>query len=404
MAFSLGNLFARIKGGWKTVGVSGRAAFASDGTSVIDVGPHNAFKLSAYLASTRLIADTMGVLDFQLKDKKNNIVLDHDIYALLAKPNQYQTQDQFISAITANGTTYGNGLGHIRRDVNGNAYSIDFYSTDLWNISQDEQGRPVFQLDGTIVPYADVFHVPGFSVNGYWGLPAIFAGADILRTQIASNRAAQNTFSSGLKVGGFFTLPAGQRYPEDDQLDRFEARMSEYNQPQNVGKWLTLLPGISPVANQQFKIDPVSAELLQSRYFGIEEICRLIGVPPPLIGHTDKASSWASSLDSLNQFLVDYTLLPRAKRMENVIRAKLLSPRDQKRFVPKFDMDSLLRGDLTTRWKAYQIARQTNVYSPNDVLRKEGQPAREGGDDYTVQTTVNQTSGETGNGDQTKAA
>lgn len=392
MATILGQWYARIKGGWRTVGVPGQAAFDSGGLALPAVGPIGAIRLSAYYACTRLIAETMGCLDFVIKDKTNNVVKEHDLYGVLQQPNQWQTQDQFVSAIQANASMFGNGLGIIRRYSTGAPYGVDFFSTDRWAINEDIDGRPSFKFDGEDIPYSDVFHVPGFSINGYWGIPALLAGADVLRTQAASNDAAQRTFSSGLRVGGFFRLPPEKRWPEPDQLKRFEDRMAEYSRPGAINKWMLLLPGMEPVANQQLRIDPMTAELLQSRYFGVEEICRVLGVPPPLVGHTDKASSWASSLTSLNQFLVNYTLLPRANRMENVMSAKMLSKRDRSRLTLEFTMDSLLRADSAARWNAYKIARQTNVYSPNDVLRAEGMPVRTdaAGDDYTVQQTVNQ--------------
>lgn len=393
MATILGQWYARIKGGWKTVGVPGLAAYDSgNDLTMPTVGPIGAIRMAAYFACTRLISETMGILDFQLKDRKNNVITEHDLYGVLASPNTWQTQDQFISAVMANSSMFGNGLGIIKRYSNGNPYGIDFFSTDRWQINEDIDGRPSFSYDGESIPYENVFHIPGFSINGYWGIPALLAGADVLSTQKSSNEAAQKTFHSGLKVGGFFKLPPDKRWPEEEQMQRFDRRVEEYSRPGAVNKWMMLLPGMEPVANTQFKIDPLSAELLQSRYFGVEEICRVIGVPPPLIGHTDKASSWASSLSSLNQFLVNYTLLPRANRMENVIAAKLLSRKDRARLMPEFNMESLLRGDLDARWNMYKIARQTNVFSPNDVLRAEGMPARTdpGGDSYTVEQSVTQ--------------
>jgi len=394
MATIIGQWYSRIKGGWKTVGVPGLAAFDGGDVTLPAVGPIGALRLSAYYACTRLIAETMGVLDFELKDRQNNIVKEHDLYGVMQQPNQWQTQDQFVSAIQGNASMFGNGLGIIKRYSNGNPYGIEFHSTDRWQINEDTEGRPTFNYDGEPVPYENVFHVPGFSINGYWGIPALLAGADVLRTQKSSNDVAQKTFASGLKVGGFFKLPPDKTYPKDEQLDRFDARLAEYSRPGAANKWMMLLPGMEPVANTQYKIDPMTAELLQSRYFGVEEICRVLGVPPPLVGHSDKASSWASSLSSLNQFLVDYTLLPRANRMENIIANKLLSKKDQARLKPSFNMDSLLRGDLTARWNAYKVARTVNVFSPNDVLTMEGRPKRTdpGGDDYSVETSVVQTS------------
>ena len=106
-------------------------------------------------------------------------------------------------------------------------------------------------------------------------------------------------------------------------------------------------------------------------------------VPPPLIGHTDKASSWASSIENLNQFLVTYTMLPQAIRFENQIGLRLLGRNERNRLRPKFNMDALLRGDIKTRFESYKIGREIGAYSVNDTRRIENMPPVEGGDDYT---------------------
>lgn len=386
----LGNLYARIKGGWKTVGAPGVGAFASVGDWVpTEVGPVSAMKLSAYFACVRLLSETMGSMSFQLYDNANNVVLDHDLYGLMREPNGLQTGDGFVSAMTANNTVFGNAMAHIRRHSStGRAYALDFYETEQWEVRPDDEGKPQFRINGDGVDSDDVLHWPGFSLNGYWGLPTLWAGGEAMSMQIESNRSAARTFASGLRNGGFFKLPENRQAFTDEQLEKFKKELVAYSQPQNTGRWMPLLPGMEPVANTQFRIDPVTAELLQSRYFGIEEICRFMGVPPPLIGHTDKASSWASSIENLNQFLVTYTMQPKATRFENHIGRKLLGRNERNRLNPTFNMNSLLRGDIKTRFETYDIGIKRGFYSKNDVRAKERLPAVEGGDEY------NQDSGE----------
>ena len=55
---------------------------------------------------------------------------------------------------------------------------------------------------------------------------------------------------------------------------------------------------------------------------------RAADVPPPLIGHTSKASSWASSLENLNLHFLLYSLQPTLVRCEQRIEKKLLSFED----------------------------------------------------------------------------
>lgn len=401
MATMFGNWYARIKGGWKTVGAAGVGAFDYGQDWIpTEVGPISAMKLSAYFACVRLLAETMGSMTFQLYDNANNVIEDHDLYGLLRyTPNQHQTGDAFVSAMTGNKTVFGNAMAHIKRmPTSGKAYALDFYTTDLWDVEADKQGRPIFKLDGDVIPREDVLHWAGFGLSGYWGLPTLVAGGEAMSMQIESNRSAARTFANGLRAGGFFTMPENKQAFSNEQLLKFNEELKKFSLPQNTSKWLPLLPGMSPVANTQYRIDPVTAELLQSRYFGIEEICRFMGVPPPLIGHTDKASSWASSIENLNQFLVTYTMLPQAVRFENQIALRLLGRNERNRLKPKFNLDALLRGDIEKRFRTYEIGWDVGMYSGNEMRAKENLPSRAGGDVYNTQNQGRRASGNGNNG------
>lgn len=382
-----GNIYARIKGGWRTVGAPGSQFFGMSERGVWTpdvVGSSKAMRISAYYGCVRLLSETMGSMDFELLDADNNLVTQHDLYGLMQNPNTYQTGDSFIAAMASNKTVYGNGMAHIKRMANGKPYSLDFYESEMWGVSSDVQGRPLFQINGEDVPYADVLHWPGMSLGGYWGIPTLANASVTLSMQMASDQAAAQTFANGLRAGGFFEMPENNQAFDDVQLAKFNELLKQMSLPQNTAKWLPLLPGMKASANSEFRVDPVTAELLQSRYFGIEEICRFMGVPPPLIGHTDKASSWASSLDGLNQFLVGYTLLPQAVRLENEIRRKLLGRNHGIQLKPRFNMDSLLRGDILKRFQTYEIGVPIGVLSPNDARYAEGLPKRAGGDKFAT--------------------
>lgn len=374
-----GNLYARIKGGWRTVGAPGSQFFgASNDWAPGIVGSEAAMRLSAYFGCQRLLSETMGAMKLDLFDQNNNRIQQHYLYDLMDTPNQWQTGDAFLAAMTVNKNSFGNGLAHIKR-LGTTPIMLDFYETELWNVSADTQGRPVFRINGELVPYADVLHWPGMSVAGYWGIPTLAAAGEVLAMQTESNRSSARVFANGLRAGGFFEMPDNKQAFTDEQLTKFRLELAKMALPQNTAKWLPLLPGMKATANNGFRIDPVTAELLQSRYFGIEEICRFMGVPPPLIGHTDKASSWASSLDGLNQFLVTYTLLPQAVRLENEIRRKLLGRNHAQQLRPKFNMDSLLRGDIAKRYASYETAIATGFMNADTARAYENMPAIPGG-------------------------
>ena len=64
-----------------------------------------------------------------------------------------------------------------------------------------------------------------------------------------------------------------------------------------------------------------------------------------------------------------HTLTPWARRIESEIKSKLL-PTTGGVFA-EFQFDHLLRGDLDSRFKAYQTARQAGFLSVNDIRKIE---------------------------------
>jgi HK97 family phage portal protein len=369
-------IYGRVKGGWRTVGAPGSNFFQDGGPSFTPpVGQTQAMKLSAFFSCIRLLSFVHGALPLQAFEDENKPVKSLDVVDLLRFPNDYQTGDAFVGGMAANMNVHGNSMAFIKAfDSSGNAYALDFYASEMWDVSLDKQGRPAFKIDGESVPNDRVLHWSGLSMNGYWGIPTLAAAVETLSMQIQSNESAGLVFANGLRAGGFFEMPENKQAFDDIKLGKFREELKKMSQPGNTAKWLPLLPGMKAVANLAYRIDPVSAELLASRHFGIEEICRFLGVPPPLIGHTDKASSWASSLEHLNQFLVTYGIQPPCTRFENQMALKLLGRNRRNRIKLKFNMDALLRGDILKRFQTYEIGRENGIICADEARALENYP------------------------------
>ena len=150
---------------------------------------------------------------------------------------------------------------------------------------------------------------------------------------------------------------------------------------------MVLEAGMNVAANP-YRIKPSDAQLLESRYFGIEEICRMFGVPPQLIGHTDKSSSWASSLENTNLGFLTYGIAPTLRKIEQTISRKLLRADERKEFRPKFSVNGLLRADSQSRAAFYSQMLQNGVMSRNEVRELEDLQRVEGADELTAQLNL----------------
>jgi HK97 family phage portal protein len=93
-------------------------------------------------------------------------------------------------------------------------------------------------------------------------------------------------------------------------------------------------------------IPPEQAQFIATRQFQLQEIARIFNVPPHMIG--DLSRTTFSNIEHSDIQFVKYTLRPILRRQELELEQKLLKPEELGRIRIRFNMDGLLRGDLTT--------------------------------------------------------
>lgn len=377
------------------------AFFGGNGMTITDGAsdPNDPFKngitaemaqrLSAVWGCLNVRAETGGNLPFSLRDKNKKPVEDHPLDFLLRhRVNALQTPGDLFSQMIAQMDLYGNHVSIIDRGYGGKILGLIPQDPEQCAFELNKsRTRRKWTIEGEAVKDDDVLHIPAFSLKGLWGTPRLECGRQILGSQIEANSSAQSAFRNGMKVGGFFEV---EKDLTAEQLKDFGARMTQFGKPENAGRWMTLLKGMKPVAGEQFRIKPADAQLLESRAFGIEEICRLFNVPPPLIQHMSKSSSWASSIEGLNLFFLMYSMQPTLVRIEKHMQLKLLSVAELSAGLQmKFSMQGLLRGDSKARNATYVNGLQNGYLSQNDVLDMEDRPGiGPEGDIYRVQLNM----------------
>lgn len=387
-----------IRGGWRTyspgnslVGPFAMNSGSSQDDDLVPVDVASAAKLSAWWACTHLRAEIRGSLPLQVRDKNKKILTEHPLYDLLRySPNSVQTGPEFFSMQDAHKMMHGNGISRITRRRDGTIISLEpFIDPSNFSMHQRNSGAWYYKNgEGEEYDPRELFHLKDFSLNGYMGASRLDIGRAILSAQLSANEAAVRGFKQGLKVGGFFKVAKNLDKP---QLQEFKTRLDSHALPENRDKWMTLLAGMEPVGGAQFKMKPAETELMASRSFGIEEICRLCNTPPQLIGHTDKASSWASSIENINLFYLTYGLMPGIIRDEARIKKSLMSPEDRARGLDvKFNISGLVRADAKTRTLMYASGLQNGYLNVNEVREMEDRIAVDGGDEYRVQMNMTQ--------------
>lgn len=355
------------------------------------VSADTSLRLATVWACVRLRSETIASLPLHLRDSDKNIAVNHPLYRILHdQPNADMTASEFWEAMIASLDLWGNAYALIHRNTKGDVISLDILDPECMTVRRSKTGTIDYiydkKSDDGKYHEDDILHIKGFTLDGLVGLSPIRYQSDVIGAQVDANNAAGAEFKNNLKAGGF--LKTGEKVLNKEQRDRLKENLGVFSRPENAGKWMVLEAGMEPASAAHIRINPADAQLLESRNFGVEEICRTFKTPPQLIYHLDKASSWASSLEQMNQGYLTYSLQPTLVRIEQTIARKLLSPADRAKYRPKFSVEGLLRADSQGRASFYSTLVQNGIMTRNDVRALEDLPAHAGADQLTVQLNL----------------
>ena len=142
--------------------------------------------------------------------------------------------------------------------------------------------------------------------------------------------------------------------------DRFKDR---YAGPTKAGRTMILDNGVKW---KSVSVSPEDAEVLASRKFSVEEICRLYQVPPPIVQSYEYNTFTNSAQASL--WFAQFSLAPWAKKIEAEFSRSVFLDDAQL----EIDLSGLMRGDFATRWAAWKIAVDTGVLTHDEIREIEG--------------------------------
>jgi HK97 family phage portal protein len=357
------------------------------------VNEENSLQLSAWWRSVRLYADVVGALPLKLYERKDNDdrvqVRDHPVAVLIGlDPNQDQTAQEFISGIAGGLATLGNGYAE-KRYVGKSLAALELLPYDTQpDRTHNKEGELEYRYSdrGKMVwlPRDKVLHVRGFSIGkSDVGLSPLAAGRQGLSIALATEEAAGKTFSQGMRASGFFTGPKLGKEQRADFTKTFIDPVLGNDAKAHYG---ILEAGFD---FKPLNIPPKDAEMLLSRRFNVEEICRFMGVPPILVGHAqDGMTAWGTGVESIiNQWLTS-GLNSFLRSIETSINKRLLLPEERRRFYAEFERNALLRIDSAARAEFISKMIQNAQMTPNEGRRTDNRLPMPGGDQLLINSTL----------------
>lgn len=204
----------------------------------------------------------------------------------------------------------------------------------------------------------------------------IMTNKDIVGLAIAATRYGSKSFQSGgippaVLQGPFQSGVAATRASED--VAAATAKLAR------EGRSVLALPSGHELKSVGFSPDDM--QLIELQRFCIEQIARIYSLPPVFL--QDLSNGTYSNTEQQDLHFVKHTLRRWIEQTEQEMNLKLFG-RESSREV-RFNVDSLLRGDLKTRMEAHATSIQNGIKTPNEVRDIEGLDPQESGDDLMIQ-------------------
>lgn len=390
---------ATTREGWSAYGIPADSGdgFAYNRDWVLGCragGPLSEFailQLSAAMACVRLLSQTIATLPISIfrrtGDGGRKLATDHQLYELLHnQPNADMTAVDFWQVVVASMLLRGNAIVE-KTYFADRLVSLDPIHPDrvTW-IKNKQGGYDYWVTDGTKrrqVPTKDIWHIPAFTLDGVIGLSPICFGANVFSGAISADEASASVFRNGMNASGFVQSP---NWLKEAQRDQIRESLAGFSGRSNSGKSMVLEGGMTYT---QLSMNPEDAQMLETRQFNIEEICRWYGVPPTLIGHGDKTSNWGTGLEQQNIAFLTYSLRAWLSKIEQSIRKNLLTAGEKGRYFAEFAIEGLLRADSTGRAAWYRTMTDIGAMTRDEVRVKENLEQKGGNADIlTVQSAL----------------
>ncbi len=344
------------------------------------ITPRLAETLTTVLACVNAIGGAISSLPawvYLMGDEGREVAKTHPVTRLIREgPNPYQSWPDFIHWLSDSFLLHGNGLAEIVTDRNGRLQALQpipwpnvtvvllasgrlVYDVSPINTLNGQQGKIRRLLD------SEVLHVKDRSDDGYVGRSRLSRAGQSIRTGLTQETFGEMVYANRATPSGVLSF--------DSALDEasFRRVREQVNQTwtglKEAGKVLVMDHSAKYLP---ITVTPENLEMLATRRFSTEEIARMFGVPPPIVGIWDH-STFTNS-ETAGRWFAQFTLAPIIRKIEEAFRRSVFSAATRATHEIEFDMTGFLRGDAEARWKAHEIAVKNRILTPNEVREVEG--------------------------------
>lgn len=336
-----------------------------------DVTTREAVGLSAVFRSFEVLAGSVVQLSVDVERDGRRLPASA-VHPLIRRPSLDMDRETFFEQTAVSMAAAGNAYWLRRRGPDGDTVALDLLNPHEVHPGKDKDGRRVYRHKGDPLTDRDVVHLPLLM------LPGAASGLGPIQACRAGLAGALDTRDYAARVfGDNGGTPSGilstdqVLNAEDAQLYRNgwnnldpEGNPLDVNNPSRVkvlGKGLAYEPIL---------LKPEDAQWIESQKFSVTDVARMFGMPASLLLATvDGGSMTYQNIGQEWLGYVRFTMMRYLRRIELALTE--LVPRGQ---TVRFNVETLLRTDTTTRYAAHKMALDSGWMDDDEVRAIENMP------------------------------
>jgi HK97 family phage portal protein len=343
------------------------------------VNIETAMGVPAIWSAVNFIAGTLASLPLEVYQGRDKVTagiggwLDRAVNPELSSFNwRKYTYEQTLTTGRSATLILRNNAGEVT-----NLVPIDPAEMTVQETTVDGYPSRIYRTKSAIYAATDIIDLTFMQKNNQIDIRSpIMTNKDVIGLALAASRYGSKAFQSGgippaVLSGPFNSGAAAKRASED--VANATAQLAREGRP------VMALPAGHELKSIGFS--PEQMQLLDLQQFCIEQIARIYSLPPVFLQDLSKGTY--SNVEQQDLNFVKHTLRRWIEQSEQEMNLKLFGRLSD--LSVRFNVDSLLRGDLKTRMEAHATAIQNGIKTPNEARETEGMESKLAGDDLMIQ-------------------
>jgi HK97 family phage portal protein len=326
----------------------------------VRVNDETAMRLATLYACVNVIAQDVAKVPLILYRRMSNggreRVTDHAVVKLLRTPAPGMTSIDWKQRLQAHQLLRGNAYCEKRYDRSGDWTALMPWKPDNVRVEAMRDGSLRYHVRDELANVEriylqdEVLHLRGLSLDGPLGLSPIDQVRESLGEGLAAQTYGATFFANDARPS--IAIQRKDHFKDESVREEWIKRFKRMFGGKNRFTPMLLEYGMEVKEIPMLSHDDM--QFLELRKYKANEICAIFRVPPHKVAILERSTN--NNIEHQGIEYVTDCLLTWCRRWEERLAVELLDEDERDELYFEFNLDSLMRGDMASRYEAYTAA------------------------------------------------